>query len=674
MNETEMTTAETDLSPENAMPKEQAEAKPFSPVIRVQLTPDQSKKVIALIDTELETIKQEYADFDYYNKIEQSDADYEGLHDETKTTSDKKILLTTMMADIVAAKAKRQTFGATPVILLEPEDDIDPNDLRNREDRMDFIIRNDMELEDVNYNADKKACYNGVAIMKVPLVKDVETITRKKQYQPKDIQAYEQAYGNAIMDPQSAEYRNWAKLAAGEPVEVTETEEKTFFHGVKPYRVDLRKFYARLWIKDFRKHKVITEMIEDARWSDIEAKVESEFYDADAVTDLQKKTGDKYKTENFKLCESIVFIKLDSELSDGKPKQDKAQRYVVTYDVDTKTILRCIHFPYEHAMPYYVPKCAIPRDDTWFGYNFSERLQDVKGAAEGLLNSLMDSFSRASESVIITDSNEVDFSRKTIHNDDGAITVIPMGAGKSFTQLKVDQPDMNRIGLLNWMNNLAALISGIDPMLNSGAQSPDDPRAPAQKVALKAQASNMRIEDIIQNLQKADEKVAEQAESIYGQYVDISQEGDEIGYWKGGEKKSVKRGVYGGRVRYVCHGSRISFDKASDNQLIVATIQTLAQFFPETWQDVSVRHAMLTALANNTPGSVEKAKDTILKPLKTQLESRKEQLELRDQLMAQGLTPQDAEATIQNMITGKVQNQLPAGQQPPTMPQGEVMQ
>jgi hypothetical protein len=134
------------------------------------------------------------------------------------------------------------------------------------------------------------ACANGVSIEKYPYEKNIEYKTRKTTYNQENIAEFEKNYAEDLINPKSKAFKNWNKIQAGEEVEITDVEPITQFNGVRPYRVDLKKFIARLDIKDFRRHKVISEMIDTYSWGDIEAKIAVDDndpygYDQDAVID-----------------------------------------------------------------------------------------------------------------------------------------------------------------------------------------------------------------------------------------------------------------------------------------------------------------------------------------------------------------------------------------------------
>jgi hypothetical protein len=617
---------------------QQSIEKKFTPIIKVKLTEDQEKKIIQLITDEHTKILTEYEEynkgqgwFDHIDKTNQLIESTKDLDDIDSKVSTRKLGMAQIQADLVASKDKRQTVGAKPMIVLEQLEEIgDIGQLRDREDRLDYILRNDCKVEGLNYIAAQRACINGVSIIKVPYDRKVEYRTKKTQYNQQNKIEFEKIYASDLLNPKSEAFKNWQLIESGQEVEITDIEPVVVFHGVKPYRVDPKKFFARLYKEDFQEHRVISELIDEVSFSDIELCVSDDAYgyEQSAIDRLREKIGsDEKKIAEWRgnKYESIVYIKLESELAEGETKKKEyIQRYLITFEDTHKIVLRCIHYPYDHGKVCYVPITALPRDDSWTGWSFAVRGQDMEDIANGLLNSLMNEFKLAENGVILTDDARTDFNRVSVNNSEG-MSVIKMTPGAKFQQFNWDFTNIDRVGMINWITNQNSLKIGVDPAVQSGAETPSDPSAPYAKTALKQANSNARIEDIILNLQKGYELYAEQIESIYNQFIDDKSK--PITYYRGETKKEVSSDIYSKKVRYVCQGSRLSFDKNADSAATLGFAQALAQMDPQTMQDVDVLYYLVSILTNNTGGSVERGKDIILKPMKLLSEAKKEIME-----------------------------------------------
>jgi hypothetical protein len=590
--------------------------------IRVKLDEQEKQDIIRLIEDEMTTIVNEYDEIEYYDRLQKSVDEYEGAKETIDfpfaSASNRKLLLVTFTVDIVASKGKRQTLTATPVILLEREEEISDADLRDREDYLDFILRKDIKLDELDTIVYRMACLQGSAVVKVPYCYEEDYIVKETTYEPGNIRKFEQKYAKELLNSDSKENRYWARLRDGETITFQEEETQVIFNGVRPYRVDLNKFYARPKIRDFRKHRVIAEQM-DFTWADIEQRLNSGYYDEDAVLELEERNGDDYFKKDYRIYEAIVVTKI----------KGKTRRYVITFDDTTKIILRSIHYPYGHNKIFYVVYTAIPRDDRWLGYGFNERLADVVSIANSFVNSAINEFTLAHTPVILTDDKEFEGERKTIEN----LSVLPFTKGSQFTPLKFEYSSMDRIQFLQWIIGFGEIISGVSASLMSGRETPADPRAPAAKTAMKLQESNARIEDVVMNLQKGDEQLAEQVDSLYYQYINTE---DRFNYTVQNRRELVRE-IFTKRVRYVCHGSRLSFDKALDLQIAMQTTEYISKFYPEIWQNYDAKFTLLNIIINNSQGSIERNKDVILKPLKDIIDLQKLVRKMKQAMPSGGL-------------------------------------
>jgi hypothetical protein len=623
---------------DNSIDNIEDKKKKFSPIIKVELTENQEKKIIELIASEHTEILKEYEEWclgkGWINHTEETDRLLQNAKNPTPsddTDSHKEFGLAQIASDVVASKDKRQTMGATPVITLEQNDEIENiSDLRDREDRLDFILRKECKMEELNYKAVPYVCMNGAATIKIPYERKTKAVTRKVLYKPtpESISEFEKIYGGAeIATPGSKANLNYEKLVNGEEVEIIDIEFKVIKNGVYPYFVEPKNFFARLSKENFCDHKVISEIMDNKSFADIEACVtDDDFgYSQEAVDRLRIKIGTDEKTISAwkgLIYESIVNIKLESALKDGETKKkDYVQTYLVTFEDVHKTVLRCIHYPYEHGQPCYVALSVAPVPGTWIGRNFVNRDADMEEFCNAMMNNLLKEFQLFENGLVLTDDNKTEFGRITVNNGDG-VSVLRFSPGSKFQQFQWANPMLNRVDLMNFGTNWAALKTGVDPAIQSGAESPSDPSAPYAKSALKQANSNMRIEDIILNLQKGYQAIAEQVESVNHQFTDTDTENG-ISYYNQGKKKEVNPAIYKKNVRFVCQGSRLSFDKNADSAGIMGFSGAFAKLSPESMQDIDVVYYLSSVLANNTGGSVERGKEIILKPLKLQSEAKK---------------------------------------------------
>jgi hypothetical protein len=171
----------------------------------------------------------------------------------------------------------------------------------------------------------------------------------------------------------------------------------------------------------------------------------------------------------------------------------------------------------------------------------------------------------------------------------------------------------------------------------SGAETPEDPRAPAAKTAMKMQVTNMRIEDKIIRLQYADAQVVRKVEKIiYG----IN---DKYDYWNKGEEKKVDKKVYSVPVRYVMHGSRMTFSRQIDLQLTLQFIDILGKLSPASLKEYPVIRVLLDTVINDSGGSIKKSRDIILEQINNVIEMQAKVAEVKRLMAEQGQEKQEGQ-------------------------------
>lgn len=601
----------------------------LSSVIHVDFDETEEKDVLKEVEDELGKIVKSYEEKEHHEKIQKAEDTYNRL-DEVKDypmegASNRKLALTAEMVDQTVRSGIRQSWGVRPAVLLEHKKErISRKDIENRQDLLDHTLRHrdQADLETLDKQNYKYACLHGGAIVHIPYCHDIEYYLHNVTYKPDDISPdrkptnfkFENKHKADLHNKKSKWFKEWEKLRNGETITVEEDDEMLIFHGAKPYRVDPFKFWARLDIADFRKHRVISEE-RNFVWDDIEKRMNAGFYKEEYVDKLTENENNNHLTKDFCIHESIINYKRKGD--------DKTRRYKITFDTDKRVILRWIYYPYDHNKPDYVIYRAFPRDKSWWGDSYFEKMKDVEEMAKIFINSIIDEYSLAHRQTILTDDNEFEAERRTIQDDSG-INVMMFRKGTRFQQMAFDYASPDRLGILNWLVNRGETQMGISVSLMSGGQTPDDPRAPLGKARLKQAANYLSIEGIVHNLQEGDEAVAEQVEKINYQYPDPEfADSDEYVYYKGGEKRTLKREIYSRDVRYVMHGSRLSFDRELDRNSGIETTAFLRDFYPETlWLDPEVKYTMARIVIVNTEGSVEKNQEKILAPLKAQAEKR----------------------------------------------------
>ncbi len=619
----------------------------------IKLNDAQRQHVLTVVKDEMEKIQQEYDDFRLNEKLEAARKEYEqepeeGVDFPITDASVRKYGLLTMVSDIVASRGIRQTETPSPICQLELDEvlreGLKESDIRDREDRLDFIMRHDVNLDRANVY--RRGFNEGTSIVNTCPDSNIDFWVVEEEY---DKKAYENKYRSEIIIPGSKKRKKWESTPEKGMIKEQAYKEKPF--RAKPYRVSLDKFFARLWIKDFAKHRVIAEKM-DFVWGDIQVRGERGFYDQEAVEELKDKAGKQHLTEDYEVYQAIVLCNPDEYKDATAEDMDdaKQQRYIVTFEGRHEIVLRMIKYPYKHNRIYYVPYSAMPRDDSWLGYMAYMRARPMTEAFDAFINSTLNEFSMAHARTIACTDPTFDASRNSVDVTGKGINILKFKVGTEFAPFKIDYPPTDRMPFIQFIRSYFEVFMGVNASLLSGQETPGDTNAPYAKAALKQQNSNMRIQDLILELQKGDSELFEQVDKLYLQY-----DPKEV-YVKNGKEVKLNKGAYDVKCRYVIQGSRMPFDKGQDLSIVLQTMAILAKAYPAVWQHVTVQKVFLDSILNNSEGTVERKKKEIMAPIEQAVKVFEEQLKAiqfyQQKQGGPGLPP----------------NMQPGGGQPPQMP------
>jgi len=617
---------------EEELPTEEKEYKESDYIIPVKLTDAIETKIKQIFRDEMATIQKERSEMYEGNGLEQQIIDNQNLYDGiteapqlTWSSANYHVWITTMMVDIATIKAKEHTFSANPIILLEPSDEMSQKeqkeDLRDREDRLDYKLRKDVEIENIMHPVYRETFIQGTSFVKVAVSNDIEWCNYKHIYEitPEELQTYnekktatgdikrfETDFPNHFSN--EVEHKNFTKLLSEGIVTVQIEEQKQIYYGTKITRIPLEKLWLRPKIKDLRRQTVIAEE-KDYVWSDIEKRGYSDYYIKDKVDELKDRASEEYWKKDYCIFEFRLF----ADLGDGK-----MSRYIITMDKDSEIILRAIYFPYEHHKLDIVAFYIMPKDDNAYGYGFCERMQDNNKMLDNSWNILFNTYTWAHNPLIVTNDPDTTFGGQ----DWAPLSVVKLKAGPDayMKPLELTYPKTDTLVITQYSERFSEFATGITAGM-SGRENAADPSAPASKTAMLLEESNLRVKDYIKELLKSIALIGELVEKTELQFKP-----NQYDYLKDGYNVSVNKSIYMKNVRYVAHGLTVSIDKFSDLKLIMQFIGFLVINYPEKMKDPNIRYKLLSIVIDNTGGSVERIKE-ILNPSP----EKKVELQLKEQ-------------------------------------------
>lgn len=633
-------------------------------VIHADFSDTEKADVIRLIRDEMTRINTLYAEKQWFEKCEKADKEYEGIHTDTTSYNgynpDVKLLLTTLTIDIIASRAYRQTWTPDPFVQMDAEKEIEnvTDIIGKRCDILDYICRKNSGQQDLSIPVYRAACKYGAAPVKTFYDHSTSYKTENVTYYQEDVDKFEKRYIKNIRKGEGKDFDDWTSLRNGlvESVVRKELNEYVTFHGAKNYRVDFRKFYARPDIKEMEDQPTVCELF-NFSGHEVDKRGRNGLWYEEAVDKIKENSQNDFYTKDHDFYEAEVLF---DRKENGKP-----ERFIVTFDASSEEIVRAIYSPYKKSC--YTVYNVFERDHSWIGYSITERMEDIVAVANSVMNSYIKEQDLAHTPIIVASGRQIgDWNIKI-----GQPNLLPVDmtglSASGMMQYRMETVSTDRLNFLRWIQGYIAILTGVDPALQSGASTPDDPRAPAAKTAMKMNASTMRIEDMIIVLQKGDAKVAEKTEQITYKF-----DSDKNKYSTNikGKNTDITLVEASLPVRYVIAGSRMSFDSAQDLAVVMQTIDFINKFFPEVAQDPEVRKQLLSGVIINSQGTVEKMKDIMTKPIelmiKAATENKKSLASVLDKVQEQGGNPAD----FMKFLATRGQAQQPQAQ--PGAPMGNV--
>lgn len=232
-----------------------------------------------------------------------------------------------------------------------------------------------------------------------------------------------------------------------------------------------------------------------------------------------------YKSDQFDCVRGNLRIAL------GKPKMDSEGNvtsypeealYHVVYHPESNQLLRMERYPYWHNRINYIVFRIRRRSNRLLGRCVPEMLYDINEEINTQHNQRIDSRTITTVPSFKMQNQEtgIDFSRKNQQFYPGV--VFKLSNMKNFEQMAITQTDMSttiqeEANLMQIAERLSGAVAD-----RSGAGQQKDPRAPAKKVAMQIQQSNVRIDDYLKELSFPTNEVGAQTLELFFQFSPTS--------------------------------------------------------------------------------------------------------------------------------------------------------
>ena len=489
---------------------------------KIKLTPDQETELIGIIEANLDLIEKQRSTDGCETRWEEYDNQYWGIVQENSNTLfNLHQFLTLSRVRRVKSRLYQAFLESDPIFSISPRPGYAKKDgyedAERQEQFLDYEFDSEIIIEGPFKKSLHEACLKDGGVLKLIWERDFEWMRQKETYEgtTKGLKSFLEVYPDA-----RERYPHFVeKLEAGEDIDIVVDKREIVYDAPRFYYVPFKNFYIDLTTEGLlglRKSKFHAEL-QTYNWYELQEEVEEERFDKEKVENLRWITDEDgkpaisltYLEQPYDVFECNLFYDLKKN---GKPK-----RIVIWYARERRTILNTIHFPYQHARPYYIPFFIIEEMPGWHQPGLGRVLQPSNIIANSTTNFLLDNaFYRNTPLIRATPNSPIAQQLLAKTWKIGDPLVAERGEVEPFS---LQTGNLTELITLLKMNDYAADdASGAPSGYLSGRADPTDPDAPAQKTMMLLKESNLNIKDFILCLVPSFQEMAYQILQLFAQF------------------------------------------------------------------------------------------------------------------------------------------------------------
>lgn len=335
---------------------------------------------------------------------------------------------------------------------------------------------------------------------------------------PEDAGISEEAYG-AMVEQASAdgvlqiEVEQYITKYRGPKLRIVELKNLVLYPATAPSFE-----YAQFVGDEFLQRKAFYEKRAKLKWynADAVAKMTEAPATNDAIDDVARSqdrneglSRSRTKPDEYKCVQGVLRY-------DFKKKGEE-DMFLVTFNRESKKILRFEKFPYIHNRCNYIDFRIQKRSNRLLGRCIPEKLEDINDEVSTQHNQRIDSRTISTVPSFKRKEN-VEFDPRLAQKFYPGVT-FQVRAMDDLNQFEIKQTDLGTsLQEENTLFTIAEQLTGAS-MLKSGRETPKDPRSPAKKVAYLLRQSDIRIDDYIKELKVGTNEFAAQIMELYYQFA-----------------------------------------------------------------------------------------------------------------------------------------------------------
>lgn len=503
---------------------------------KLELTPDQKKRLIKELRLELDVLKKERDKDQLETKWDALENQYDGVVTEEELAQfNLNRNITKVKIDNIVISCSEAFFETDPIYAITPRPEYGRSNPGVCVKQQDFL---DYKLDNLPFKPEMDLVFHSAAVKGLGWLEIYYDIVREPQ---KREESYESKMtpvidpttnkpimrdGKPIMESLGLKefLTNWPEalkdypgyikqLQNGEDIEFVANYKETVYNDPRPKYHDIKDVYARVKTDGYeglKSTRLIAVRESFTYWELKKEEKADKFYDIDELVD--KKDGKRpegFENMDFDIFKCTYYFRMDEE-------DEEETKIVCWISEDKKVVIGSTLYPYYAVSCCYIPFYIKRKKKGLYQPGVAEDLTDSHLAENATLNLTLESAWINNTVTPITSSPEVQaqfLEKRFAHG----VPIEAKTGEVDFLQKYMKPTDIG--GLLSLMQYLVLgddQVSRVSSLM-SGAESPFDPQAPARKTMALLQQSGRGVMDYVKHLLPSFNEIGYILLSIYFQ-------------------------------------------------------------------------------------------------------------------------------------------------------------
>jgi len=482
--------------------------------LKLRIDSDEKKRIVQQLDKLLEKAKKDMADD--VAEWDLIDAAYNAKIQPRPYSWQANLCVPVVQVkcDKVKGAIVGELSSANPIMPLEPQEASDVPRVKLVEKYIHAKAIKTMDLiTELDYVADEATRY-GIAYMECPWVEETESTTEVMEFDgldPEDMKKFSEMFPQA--GSENPEIVNLLKKGA--KIRFSVEDKKETYRGPKPKYVPARDVRQPKGYNDPHKMPFQFRMFK-ASWAELEKGVEDEKYEQEALDRIRTEWAKKQ--EKMETQDVEGYIEKEYEVYEGWWMYNTVgkvhERCIFTIVPEFLAYLRGMKYPFTHNRSYLIDFRVMEKPNSFYGYSIGSRARKIQYLMNMIINTAIDS-DAANWPMYVhkTSSKGQNLDRQGYR----PFKIWEVAQGDDLSPLASGSRTTNSLELYSVLQRIADDATRVSEAW-TGAESKNDPNAPAAKTRMLLQVSQQGMIELLQTFLKGMTELTFQICELYSQY------------------------------------------------------------------------------------------------------------------------------------------------------------